>query len=66
MLGANRLIFALDPKLALDAETLVSHSGPKFLCFVVNFNCTFDFGTKQKLCPKNLCSDLASVRNHVS
>ena len=37
MLGANRLIFALDPKLEMDAETLVLHSGPKFLCFVVYF-----------------------------
>ena len=37
MLGENRLIFALDPKLELDAETLVLHSGPKFLCLVVYF-----------------------------
>ena len=36
MFGANRLIFALDPKRKLDAETLVLHSGPKFLCFVVH------------------------------
>ena len=35
--GENRLIFALEPKLELDAETLVLHSGPKFLCFVVHF-----------------------------
>ena len=37
MLGANRHIFALDPKRELDAETLVLPSGPKFLCFVVQF-----------------------------
>ena len=37
MLGENRLIFALDPKQELDAESLVLHSGPKFLCFVVDF-----------------------------
>ena len=37
MLGENRLIFALDPKLEVDAETLVLHSGPKFLCLVVYF-----------------------------
>ena len=37
MLGANQLIFALDPKRKLDAETLVLHSGPKFLCFMVHF-----------------------------
>ena len=36
-LGANRLIFALDLKLDMDAETLVLHSGPKLLCFVVCF-----------------------------
>ena len=35
MLGANRLIFAMDPKLDLDAETLVLHWVPKFLCFLV-------------------------------
>ena len=37
MLGANQLIFAFDPKLEMDAETLVLHSGPKFLCFIVYF-----------------------------
>ena len=37
MLGENWLIFALDPNLELDAETLVFHSGPKFLCFLVDF-----------------------------
>ena len=51
MLGENRLIFALDPKQELDPESLVLHSGPKFLCFVVLVS-TFDFGTKQKMCPK--------------
>ena len=39
--GANRLIFAIDPKLELDAETLVLHSAPKFLCFVVYFHKKF-------------------------
>ena len=37
MLGANQPIFALDPQRKLDAETLVLHSGSKFLCFVVYF-----------------------------
>ena len=37
MLGENWLIFALDPNLELDAETLIFHSGPKFLCFLVDF-----------------------------
>ena len=36
MLGANWLIFALDPKYELDAETLVLHSGSKSLCFLVH------------------------------
>ena len=35
MLGANRLFFALDPKLKQAAEILVLHSGPKFMCLVV-------------------------------
>ena len=38
MLGENRLIFALDPKLEQGAETLVLHSGPNFMCLVVHFN----------------------------
>ena len=37
MLGGNENIFALEQKLELDAETIVLHSGPKFLCFVVPF-----------------------------
>ena len=36
-MGENRLIFALDPKQGLDAESLILHSGPKFLCFIVDF-----------------------------
>ena len=43
MLGENRLIFALEPKLEMDAETLVLHLGPKFLCFVVHFHKYFWF-----------------------
>ena len=46
MLGANWLIFALDPKQDLNIETLILPSGPKFLCFEVHFISTFDFGTK--------------------
>ena len=37
MLGANPIIFALDPKLDMNAETLVLYSSPKFLCLLVNF-----------------------------
>ena len=36
MFGASRLIFAFKTKLELGAETLILHSGPKFLCFVVH------------------------------
>ena len=37
MLDENRLIFDLDLKRELDTETLVLHSGPKFLRFEVHF-----------------------------
>ena len=37
MSRANWLIFALEPKLELYTETLILHSGSKFLCFVVHF-----------------------------
>ena len=37
MWGEILLIFALDSKLKLAAETLVLHSGPKFTCLVVRF-----------------------------
>ena len=43
MLGANRLIFALDPKLEMDTETLVLPSGQKFMCFVVQYHENFRF-----------------------
>ena len=49
MLGENQLIFALDPKLELDAETLVFHSGPKYLCFVVHFHKYFRFWYKTEI-----------------
>ena len=41
MLGENTLIFALDPKLDWAAETLVLHSGPKFMCLVVHYDKQF-------------------------
>ena len=41
MLGENRHIFALEPKLELDTETLILHSGPKFLCSAVYFHKNF-------------------------
>ena len=49
MLGENWLIFALDPKLKLDTETLLLHSGPKFLCFVVVFYKYFWFWYETKI-----------------
>ena len=38
MWGEILLIFALDSKLKLAAETFVLHSGPKFMCLVVQFH----------------------------
>ena len=52
MLWANHLIFALDPKLDMNAETLILHSGPKFLYLQQFFISTFEFVMKQKLLPK--------------
>ena len=36
--GKILLIFALDPKQKLAAETLALHLDPKFICFVVHFH----------------------------
>ena len=46
MLGIERLIFVLDPKVELDAETLDLHSGPKFLFFVAYFHRYFWYQTE--------------------
>ena len=54
MLGANQLIFALDLKLDMDAETLVLHSGPKFLCFVVYFYKYFWFWYQTEIVSKKV------------
>ena len=54
MLGENLLIFALDPKLKLDAETLVLHSGPKFLCFLVHFHKYFWFWYQLEIVSKKV------------
>ena len=43
MLGENQLIFALDPKLKMDTEVLILHSGQKFMCFVKQFHEKFGF-----------------------
>ena len=54
ILGANRLIFALDPKLEMDTETLVLHSGQKFMCFVVQFHENFRFWYQTGNVPKKV------------
>ena len=54
MLGKNLLIFALDPKLELDAKTLVLHSGTKFLCFVVVFYYYFWFWCQTEIVSKKV------------
>ena len=53
MLGENWLIFALDPKQELDAESLVLHSSPK-LCFVVHFYKYFWFWYQTKIVSKKV------------
>ena len=54
MLGENWLIFALDPNLQLDAETLVFHSGPKFMCFLVDFYKYFWFWCETEIVSKKV------------
>ena len=54
MLGENWLIFALDPNLELDAETLVFHSGPKFFCFLVDFYKYFWFWCQTEIVSKKV------------
>ena len=67
MFGANRLIFALDSKLDMDAETLILHSGPKFLCFLVHFDIYFWFWYQTEIMSKKaLCSHSASLGNLLS
>ena len=67
MLVANLIIIALDPKVELDAETLVLHSGSKFLCFLVHFFYVLLILVPNRNCVrKSLYSDLASLTNHIS
>ena len=54
MLGAIWLIFALDQKLELAAETLVLLSGPKFMCLVVHFNKYFWFWYQTRIVPEKV------------
>ena len=54
MFGENQLIFALDPKLELDTETLVLRLGPKFLCFVVHFYEYFWFWYQTEIVSKKV------------
>ena len=61
MLGENWLIFALDPNLELDAETLVFHSGPKFLCFLVDFYKYFWFWCQTEIVSEKVYAVIWSV-----
>ena len=54
MLGEIWLIFALDPKLKLAAETLVFQSDQKFLCFVVQFHEKFWFLYQTRIVPEKV------------
>ena len=51
-MGENRLIFALDPNLKMDTETLVLHHGQKFLSFVVHFYKKFLFWYQTGIVPE--------------
>ena len=53
-MGANWLIFALDPKLEMDTDTLVLHSGQKFMCFVVQFHEKFRFWNQIRIVPEKV------------
>ena len=53
-MGANRLIFALDPKLEMDTETLVLHLGQKFMCFVVHFYEKFLLWHQTRIVPEKV------------
>ena len=61
MLGANQLIFALDPKVEMETETLVLHSGPKFLCFVVHFYKYFRFWYQTEIVSKKVYAVIRPV-----
>ena len=54
ILGENWPIFALDPKLEMDTETLILHSGQKFMCFVVHFHKKFWFWYQTEIVPKKV------------
>ena len=49
MFGENWLIFALEPKQELDAESLVLHLGPKFLYLGVHFYKYFWFWYQREI-----------------
>ena len=61
MLGANWLIFALDPEVELDAETLVLHSGPKFMCLLVHFYRYIWFWNQTEIVSKKIYAVICSV-----
>ena len=61
MLGAIWLIFALDPKLKTAAEALIFQSGPKFLCFVVQFYKKFWFWCQTRIVPEKIYAKIWPV-----
>ena len=54
MLGANWFIFASGLTLELDAKSLVLHSGPKLLCFVVHLYKYFWFWYQTEIVSKKV------------
>ena len=66
MLEENQLIFALEPKIELEAETLILHSGPKFLCFVVYFYKYFWFWYQTEIVSKKVYAVIWQVLEFTS
>ena len=69
MLGAIWL--TLDQKLELAAETLVLHSGPKFMCLVVHFDKYFWFWYQTRIVPEKVYAairpvlEITSLKNYL-
>ena len=51
----------MDPKLEMDAETLVLHSGQKFMCFVVHFYKKFLFWYQTGIVPEKVYATILPI-----
>ena len=61
MLGEIWLIFTLDQKLELAAETLVLHLGPKFMCLEVHFDKQFWFWYQTRIVPEKVYAAIRPI-----